>query len=82
MSAEPLPPPVILAEVRIGRAVPYTRPGSRSGIAKLLPFLEDVTFIDDFSGALVAAALFILLIEIAINSLTWRRLPGDATWAR
>ena len=35
MSAEPLPPPVILAEVRIGRAVPYTRPGSRSGIAKL-----------------------------------------------
>ena len=49
-----------------------------AGLSKLLRFLPDTQFIDEFSGAVLSAALFIVLIELVIKRLQTQPNTGGA----
>ncbi len=43
--------------------------GLGNALAKVIPFLSNINFIDEFSGAVISAALFIFVIELVIKRL-------------
>lgn len=44
-------------------------PSLSNALTKIIPILSSINFIDEFSGAVISAALFIFVIELVIKRL-------------
>ena len=44
-------------------------PSLGNALTKIIPILSNINFIDEFSGAVISAALFIFVIELVIKRL-------------